>query len=364
MTGIKVSLKKLEDRSYDILIGRRCLDMLPSALAERGIKGAPFIITDENVRKYWAENIKEILRKSCPEVSLLSIPAGENQKKLSTIEDLARELVSKKADRSSLLVAVGGGVIGDITGFLASVFLRGIPFINIPTTLLAQVDSSVGGKTGVDLPEGKNLIGAFYQPRFVFADMEFLLSLPYEEFLNGMAEVIKYGVILDEKFFSFLEANAGKILNRDPGPLTRIVCRCCELKRDVVEEDEKEAGLRRILNFGHSIGHALESASNYGIKHGWAVSVGMVAACHVSAEMGVLSPDEVKRVERVVGVFGLPVRIPASFEPEEIIAGLSSDKKRVGSDFHWILPEKIGKARSFTGVPEDMVARVLKKLRN
>ncbi len=362
MTSIKVSLKSIEDRSYTLFIGHRCLKLLDSVLSESGANNDLFIITDENVKRCWAGKIERMLRGKYPGVTLLSIPPGENQKNLSTIEKLARNLLKMKADRKSILVALGGGVVGDITGFLASVFLRGVSFINIPTTLLAQVDSSVGGKTGVDLPEGKNLVGTFYQPKLVFIDIDFLSTLPDDEFVSGMAEVIKYGIILDESFFSFLESNTEKVLMKEPEPLTRMVYRSCELKKNVVEKDEKEAGLRRILNFGHTIGHSLETVSDYSIKHGMAVAVGMVVASHIAGDIGLLPFRQVSQIERVIRSFGLPTRIPSTLDPDKILSALSHDKKRVGSDLHWVLPTAIGNVKVLKGIEEALVSKVLKRL--
>ncbi|HDM77010.1 MAG TPA: 3-dehydroquinate synthase [Deltaproteobacteria bacterium] len=362
MTRVEVSLKKLEDRSYTIHIGYKCLDRLCEILSEIPLNSV-FVITDRNVEKLWAGKIIALLEKRFPYRGLISVEPGEEQKNLLTIEKLARKLVSMKADRASTIIAVGGGVIGDIAGFLASIFLRGVSFINIPTTLLAQVDSSVGGKTGVDLPEGKNLVGTFYQPVLVFADVDFLSTLPHEEFLNGMSEVIKYGIIMDTEFFTFLESNVEKILEKEPDILIKIVSQSCKLKREIVEKDEKEAGLRRILNFGHTIGHSIEAASNYRIKHGWAVSMGMVAASYLALEYGMTEPEEVKRIENLIDRFGLPVCVPEDLTADEIVQGLTYDKKMVDSKLRWILPTKIGSVNVVEGIKTDDVINVLRRLK-
>lgn len=362
MTRIEVSLKKLEDRSYSIFVGHRCLAELERILSELELKGSVFIVTDDNTNELWARKIKKHLEHISECVKTISIPPGEEQKSLRTIEKLARKLINMEADRTSTLVAVGGGVIGDITGFLASIFLRGVAFINIPTTLLAQVDSSVGGKTGVDLIEGKNLVGTFYQPRLVFTDVDFLSTLPREEFLNGMAEVIKYGIIMDYDFFEFLEANVEKILGRDPDVLVKTVSHCCKLKRNVVEDDEKESGLRRILNFGHTIAHSVESASNYRVKHGWAVAVGMVAATLIAVGREIIEPDDARRIETLIGRFGLPVSLPENLSSELIINGLSFDKKRRKGVLHWVLPRKIGSVEVVTGITRGEIKNAIEKL--
>ncbi len=233
-------------------------------------------------------------------VDLIEFPAGEASKNINTCLDIAEKLLERGADRETCLIALGGGVVGDMVGFIASVFMRSIPYIQIPTTLVAQVDSSIGGKTAVDLPCGKNLLGTFYQPGAVFADLSFLDTLPEKEFNNGLAEIIKYGVIEDEKMFRALEDNMEAVKQKDAVLLLKLVENCCRIKKSIVEIDEKEQGLRRILNFGHTLGHALEALSKYKITHGEGVALGMIAAARISEKMGYLESEETKRIEGLI----------------------------------------------------------------
>lgn len=362
MNEINVTLRRVEDRSYDIIVGCRILRNLGETLRKRGMAGSLVIVTDSIVEKLWGQRILDGLQSSGICAEMMAFPAGEKSKKTEVVENLARGLVRKGADRKTILVALGGGVVGDISGFLASIFLRGVPYVGIPTTLLAQVDSSVGGKTGVDLPEGKNLLGTFYQPRFVFIDVSFLSTLPDEEFFNGLAEVIKYGVILDKEFFEFLETMRAKIVNRDEESLERIVSRCCALKRNVVVEDEKESGLRRILNFGHTIGHALEALSNYRLRHGHAIAIGMVTASYMATALGICPKEETERLEKVISSYNLPNRIPEKFSPGDIVKKLKYDKKRYGKKLTWVLPSKIGAVELVSQLSEKQITGVLEHL--
>jgi len=237
--------------------------------------------------------------------------------------------------------------------------MRGIPFVQIPTTLLAQVDSSVGGKTGVDIPEGKNLVGAFYQPRAVYIDSNVLKTLSESELLNGIAEVIKYGVIYDHDFFTFLEQNRQQILSLDVSIVEQVILKCCAIKADVVEKDERESDLRRILNFGHTVGHAVEADSNYQLPHGMAVAIGMVAASRLAVGKGMFSADDYARVENVISAFGLPVQIPSDADPEKLSHYLLTDKKTVSGKPFFVLPESIGKVVITDDVSEKLITQVI-----
>ncbi|MCI5144941.1 MAG: 3-dehydroquinate synthase, partial [Candidatus Electrothrix sp. AR3] len=248
---------------------------------------------------------------------------------------------------------------GDITGFLASIYLRGIPFVQVPTTLLAQVDSSVGGKTGVDIPEGKNLVGTFYQPKAVYIDLNVLQTLPLEELRGGLAEVIKYGVIHDADFLSFLEKNREAVFNLDHQVITKIIARCCEIKAWVVEEDEREGGLRRILNFGHTIGHAVEAASNFTLIHGQAVAVGMCAAAELAVKTGCLAPEDAQTIRSLIISYGLPTDIPDNLDRKRIKKYLLNDKKTIGGRVFYVLPEIIGQVKITDQVAEKDVDTVL-----
>ncbi len=333
----------LGDRSYDILIG-------PGVLTEAGKhieaifgKRDFFLIADSNCHDLLGHDLEAMLKGEALSVKSIVFPAGEQSKNLKQVEDISRRLVELGADRQSVILALGGGVTGDIAGFVASIYMRGIPFVQIPTTLLAQVDSSVGGKTGVDLPEGKNLVGTFYQPRLVLSDIGVLATLPQKELNNGLAEVIKYGAIWDADFFTFLEQNHVGCKNLAPEVIAYIVKRSCEIKAQVVTLDEKEGDLRRILNFGHTIGHAIEASSNFSITHGEAVAIGMVAAGRISMEKGLLAQDDFKRLTNLIKGLGLPHSVPASISPEDILIKIRHDKKAKGGKVHFVLLKGIGK---------------------
>jgi 3-dehydroquinate synthase len=267
------------------------------------------------------------------------------------------------ADRETCLIAFGGGVVGDIVGFVASIFMRSVPYIQIPTTLVAQVDSSIGGKTAVDLPHGKNLLGTFYQPCAVFADLSFLETLPEKEFNNGLSEIIKYGIIDDEEMFRTLERNMDAIKSKDSKLLLNIVESCCRIKKSIVEIDEKEQGLRRILNFGHTLGHALENISQYTITHGEGVALGMIAAARISEKMGYLERDETKRIEALIRSTGLPVEIPTSLDRDKIIARLRMDKKKKGDIVHFVLLKKIGMPFINGNIEQKLIAAVIEEMK-
>jgi 3-dehydroquinate synthase len=284
---------------------------------------------------------------------------AEFAKNLPTVEKLSRSLVRSGIDRHSLIIAVGGGVVGDVAGFVASACLRGVALVQVPTTLIAQVDSAVGGKTGVNLPEGKNLVGTFYPARLVLVDSAMLKSLPERQYRGGLAEVIKYGIIADAKFFAFLEKNFDAILRRDPAALAYIISRSLEIKALVVSRDERESGLREILNFGHTFGHALETITNYqAYQHGEAVAWGMMAAALLGHEIGLTAAEEVSRIVSLVRRIGpLPPwpRVP----PKKLISAMHADKKTRAGKLRFVLTPRIGKAESRDGVPLEILERVL-----
>lgn len=284
---------------------------------------------------------------------------GETAKNLSTVEKLSRSLVRAGIDRQSLLIAVGGGVVGDVAGFAASTCQRGVALVQIPTTLISQVDSAVGGKTGVNLPEGKNLVGTFYPPRLVLVDSAMLKPLPERQYRGGLAEVIKYGVIADPKLFAFLEKNFDAILRRDPAALAYIIPRSLEIKAHVVSRDERESGLREILNFGHTFGHALETITNYRVyQHGEAVAWGMMAAALLGHEIGLTPADEVSRIVSLIRRMS-PLPPWPNVPPKKLIAAMHSDKKTRAGKLRFVLTPKIGKAESRDDVPLETLERVL-----
>lgn len=334
----------LGSRSYEIVIGTG-VRLKPL----EGHSGRRMVVTDSNVKQFWGEWAAQHFG---PE-PLHVLPAGEEHKTLSTVGEVCREAARRRLDRKSLLIAVGGGVTGDMTGFAAAIYMRGIDFIQVPTTLLAMVDSSVGGKTGVDLPEGKNLIGAFHQPRGVRIDPEFLKTLPVREIRCGLAEIVKTGVILDGELFGALEYDPeGLTLRPDLDRYAGIIRRCCELKAGVVAADERESGVRAILNYGHTFGHAVELLSGFTIGHGEAVAIGMCAAGELSRRLGRWSGEEAARQERLLDFLGLPRRIPAAFDPVRVLEAMRLDKKNRDGAIALVLPSGIGRAEVVRTVPD------------
>ena len=363
MRTVKVNLDKKCLSSYDIRIGKDILDRMPLLIAKNHKAGHYAVITDDCVGSLHAKIFLAALKEIGLNASLIEFPAGESSKNFNTVLDLAGKLMASGSDRETCLIALGGGVVGDVVGFIASIFMRGVDYIQIPTTLVAQVDSSIGGKTGIDLSFGKNLVGTFYQPCAVFVNLGFLETLPEKEFNNGLAEVIKYGIIDDEKMFRTLEDNMNAVKSKDPKLMLGIVENCCQIKKSVVEIDEKEHGLRRILNFGHTLGHALETISRYNITHGEGVALGMIAAARISEKMGYLENDATKRIESLIRLTGLPVKIPKSLDGEKIIAQLKMDKKKKGDIVHFVLLKKIGMPFINGNIERKLIAAVIEEMK-
>lgn len=331
---------------------------LESCLKDR----VAYWIWDEKVFALWRERLKASSFPTIDPSRLVCFAASEANKRLAAVERLASQLLERGADRGSALVAVGGGVTGDVVGFLAAIFLRGIPHIQVPTTLLAQVDSSVGGKTGVDLEQGKNLLGAFHQPQLIWMDLQFLETLPPEEFRQGMAEVIKTAMLGDENLWSYLEDHAAEVQRRDRETLYQIVTACCRLKAQVVRLDERETGHRRILNLGHTVGHALERLSSYQIRHGDAVAIGLVAATNLAVSLGKLEEESLARLEKLCLTWGLPVRIPPGFAPEALVGAMQTDKKHIRGRLHFILPVRIGEVLDYQDLRAEQIEETLRGL--
>ncbi len=348
-------------RSYDIKIAPGLIKKLGGECARLEPGSRCAVITDTNVGRKYAKPVFESLFKAGFEPVLVIVPAGEPSKRISVVEKCFDQLAAHRLERKSFIVALGGGVIGDLAGFVAATYLRGIDFVQVPTTLLAQVDSSVGGKTGVNLRAGKNLVGAFYQPRLVVCDLETLQTLPDREFRAGLAEVIKYGIIFDAELFALLERNLPKLLKRDLRTLAKIVARCCEIKAEVVAQDEMETGRRAILNFGHTIGHAIENSFGYGkFLHGEAISIGQVAAAKLSQKILGLPPGEVARIEKLFVRAGLPVQIRLNAaQKKKLFAAMLLDKKVSGGEVKFVLAQKIGKVVWGQKVPTQLIESVL-----
>ena len=364
MNKIKVKLDKKSSASYEICIGREILDRIGLILSKSNWGARYIIVTDSNVSALHGKRVLAALRDMALKVDLIDFPAGEASKTMETCLVLAKRLMDLGADRTSALIALGGGVVGDMTGFLASIFMRGIPYIQVPTTLLAQVDSSIGGKTGVDLPSGKNLLGTFAQPKGVFIDLAFLDTLPPEEFQNGLAEIVKYGVIEDPFLLQMIEGETDRIRDRDKDVLLRIVTASCRIKRDIIEIDETEQGLRRILNFGHTIGHAVEAESGYAVSHGQGVAMGMVAAARLAESRSYLDAGERGRIEAILEKIGLPNRIPAHLDTAGIVGRIKADKKKQGDLTPFVLLKKIGMPFVNGSIPAETVGETIEAMKS
>lgn len=332
-------------RSYTIEIGAgliasgRAAEIVASVAPGKRV----CLVTHPGLRSSYADPLAEGLSSRGFTVHTATIPAGERVKTLNTVARLYSEFIQAKLDRKGLVIAVGGGVLGDIVGFAAASFMRGIAFVQVPTTLLAQVDASVGGKTGVDLPEGKNLVGAFHQPVSVIIDTETLSTLPARELRAGLAEIIKYGIIYDSLFFEETMQGMPALLRRDPSALSHVIARSCEIKAEVVAQDETEQGLRAILNFGHTVGHAVEAVTNYRrYKHGEAVAIGMVTACLIGEERGLTPPAVTAAVTDALQKARLPVGFPADIEAEAVLEAAQRDKKTEAGQLRFVLAHSVG----------------------
>lgn len=352
---------ELKDRSYSIYIGRDLLKEVGDRIKKIIPNRKAVVITNPNINGLYGNILKGSLKDAGFDAYFADIPDGEKYKTLHTAVRIYDRLIDIKMERQSPLIALGGGVIGDITGFVAATYLRGVPYIQVPTTLLAQVDSSIGGKTAVNHPKGKNLIGAFYQPKAVYIDITTLKTLPKEEILCGVAEIIKYGIIKDGKFFDFLESNIERLIDLNEDVLIYSIKISCEIKADIVSKDEKESGLRAILNFGHTIGHAVESLTGYKkYRHGEAVAIGMVYAARLSLESGLCSGEDYKRVVNLIKKAGLPAAIP-DLSPDSIINSLYLDKKVRGEKIRFVLMEAIGSAEVYRDISHEMIRGTIGK---
>lgn len=343
-------------RAYDVVVGPGLIDRAGEHIAPLLKTKRTAIVTDSNVGEHHGERLAVSLEKAGVAVDVITVPAGEESKSFEGLASLSDQLLDLELDRGDIIVAFGGGVVGDLTGFAASIYKRGIDFIQVPTSLLAQVDSSVGGKTAIDTPRGKNLIGAFHQPRLVLADLDVLATLPAREMACGYAEVIKYGMLGDADFFAWLEAHSHAVLEREVEALTYAVARSVEMKAEIVAEDEKEQGRRALLNLGHTFGHALEAETGFGeeLKHGEAVGAGCALAFRFSAALGLCPPEDADRVERALRAAHLPTRLAdlpaASFNADRLIAHMGQDKKAEGGALTFILARRIGEAFTAKGV--------------
>ena len=358
MHTIKVHLTRdaQTDQSYDILIGDGIIGQIGQTLADNSVTRC-LVISDASVDMHALNVIKSIqeVNVTC---QALTIPSGESSKSLSQAGNIWEEMALQAIDRSTHIIAVGGGVVGDLAGFIAATFARGLPLWHIPTTLVAQVDSAIGGKTGINLDAGKNLVGCFWQPQGVFSDIQTLSTLPDREYRSGLAEVIKYGIILDEEFFGWLEDHTDELLSRESSALMHAVSRSSALKAHVVEKDEREVtGLRAILNYGHTFAHAFEKAAGYGtLLHGEAVSIGMACAARLAHSLDRVGEDMVCRQNTLISKFQLPQSLPSlDVSKDDLITIMARDKKSVHGQLRFILPNKIGHVEMIADIHPDLV---------
>ena len=353
----------LAERSYDILVGRGLLSQVgPEIAARHGGGRRAMIFSDHRTYKLYGRAVAWSLKKADFTIHARTISYGEKRKTLASVQRFYQALYENAADRRTVVVALGGGVIGDMAGFAAATYVRGLDFVQVPTTLLAQVDSSVGGKTGVNFGSAKNLIGSFHQPRLVVIDPDTLQTLPLRERRSGLAEVLKYGIIADKDFFALLEREADGLLALTSPHLEHVLAHSCALKARVVEQDEREGGLRAILNFGHTVGHALEALTQYKTyTHGEAIALGMVSAAYVGEEVGVTSPNDTEALIALLRASGFMVRLEAEHSVDEIVRLLAWDKKSVAGSARFVLMEEIGRATPDHKVPEAAIRRALER---
>ena len=352
---------ELGPQAHPVHVGSGILERCGELAREAGLKpGRAALISDSNVNKIYGARVAAALKAAGFDATAVEIPAGEASKSLEMLATLYDRMTEAELDRQSVVFALGGGVTGDLAAFAAATYLRGIPIVQIPTTVVAQVDSALGGKSGVNHRRAKNLIGAFYQPRMIVADVESLKTLPEREFREGLAEVIKYGAIMDAPMVAELERDLDAIMRREAGALEWMVERSLRHKAYVVENDERERGLRKILNFGHTIGHAIEASAGYGsYLHGEAVAIGMVAACAISHKYAGLSELDARRIEGLIKQAGLPNLMPSGWHSEEFEQAMRLDKKRVEREIEYIVIEKIGHASARKMSIEDIVSAIL-----
>ncbi len=361
---VRVATAEQRTTSYDIIIGRGVLADLPD-LAQAACPAARYaVITDSHVATLYGEKLVARCRDATLQVELLEFPAGEWNKTRETWARLSDRMLAAQLGRDSAVVALGGGVVGDVAGFVAATYLRGVPYIQAPTTLLAMIDSSIGGKTGVDVPAGKNLLGAFHQPRLVVADLDLLGTLPAPQLAAGIAEAVKHGAIADADYFAFLEREHDAVTTKQPDALERLVRRCVEIKAGVVAADERETGRRAILNFGHTVAHAVEATAKFAVLHGEAVAIGMAYEARLAERLGIAAAGTADRIRRLLERYDLPLELPESATPDELLATMQLDKKARAGTVRFALPEVVGRMHAdgsgwTVAAPERVVREVL-----
>ncbi|MFA6435791.1 MAG: 3-dehydroquinate synthase [Candidatus Gracilibacteria bacterium] len=354
-----LKLLNWRDDSYEIQIEPGLFQKIPADLKDQEFGEKYCIVTDTNTRKFYGERLLKALHEAGLEASMISFQSGEGRKTLETIGKLAEQMVQLGHHRTSCVIALGGGVVGDIGGFLASIFMRGIPFVHVPTTLLAMGDSAIGGKTGVDLRIGKNLVGTTAQPQKVYVDPALLATLPKKQIQNGLAEIIKHGLIADRKIYKILKKFPNEAGNANTLLLTKLLIRSCKVKTRIVEKDERETGVRMLLNYGHTIGHAIEYASGYRLSHGQAIAIGMNLENRLAVDLKLQSPKTCEQIEQVLRSLGLPTRLPDKLEREPILKAIRRDKKHTAHGFTFVLLKRPGKPKIIRGITEDQVRAIL-----
>ena len=362
---LKVDISSKGKDDYNIVI-ESDFNKLSGLLSEIFVSCNKFMLVfDSNTEKYFKEILLKELKSVGKQFFTFTFPAGENSKSLSTVQNLYEELINNNFERKDVILAVGGGVVGDLAGFAAATYLRGIRFVQIPTTLLAMSDSSVGGKTGVDFMAYKNMVGAFHQPKLVYMNTSALASLQEREYLSGMAEVIKYGYIWDREFLVYLKENADKIIAKNKDALEYIIFHSCRIKKEVVENDPMESGLRAILNYGHTIGHAIEKLMNFNLLHGECVALGMAAAMKMTVARGLISDTELDEMKQILVKYKLFKKIPLSdidFSMNDVLIATKSDKKMQGGKIKFILTKEIGKAEIYNDITDEEILLGIKEV--
>ncbi|MGH7547336.1 MAG: 3-dehydroquinate synthase [Gemmatimonadales bacterium] len=362
---IRVPISEHRDASYEILIGRGLLAELPGLLAQHCGAARYAVIADSHVARLYGERVVGALNDNTLPAELLAFPAGEWNKTRETWAALSDRLLAARFGRDCAVIALGGGVVGDLAGFVAATYLRGVPYVQVPTSLLAMIDSSIGGKTGVDAPAGKNLLGAFHQPRLVVADLDVLGSLAPAQLAAGIAEAAKHGVIADATYFAFLEQAQGAVAAKEANTLEQVVRRSVEIKAEVVAADEREVGRRAILNFGHTVGHAIEATTKFRVLHGEAVAIGMAYESRLAETLGVAQHGTADRIHRLLERYGLPLDLPESATVDDLVAALQVDKKARGGTVRFALPRAVGAMHGdpqtgwTVAAPEEVVREVL-----
>ena len=363
---VRVPITEQRDASYDIRIGRGLLAELPELVGAACPAVRYAVITDSHVGKLYGAHVMARLRDGALPAELFEFPAGEGNKTRETWASLSDRMLARQFGRDCAVIALGGGVVGDVAGFVAATYLRGVPYVQVPTSLLAMIDSAIGGKTGVDVPAGKNLLGAFHQPGLVVADLDVLASLPAAQLAAGMAEAVKHGVIADAAYFGFLEGEHRAVLARDAGVLERVVARSVQIKADVVAADEREAGRRATLNFGHTVGHAIEATSKFAVLHGEAVAIGMAYEARLAEALEIAERGTGERIRGALERYGLPLELPDPAAVQALLTAMQVDKKARAGTLRFALPRAIGSMHGgvptgwTVAAPEEMVRQVLR----